>query len=214
MENVKFSYRVFDNCLEIIPEGGIQDNSTYEIRIKQLKATNGKVINDLNIKTTTAMTPCYCSVESIKILLDAFELSVSDILFYIRQASRQADHINGGPPTLVDGKPSYVIEKYVEIKATLDTLTKAYITGSYDSGMEGTLGQLTFKNGSNLDNMKLLMSELKAEVKVWQDAIRGYEFEGRNKMSFGLRANKTLRPTPAGRILNDYTRNVNMGRGI
>lgn len=214
MENVKFSYRVFDNCLEIIPNGGIKDNSTYEIRIKQLKSVDGKTIGNLNIKTTTAMTPCYCSVESIQILLDAFELSVSDILFYIRQASRQADHINGGPPELVNGKVPYVIEKYVEIKATLDTLTKAYITGSYDSGMEGTLGQLTFKNGSNLDNMKLLMGDLKAEVKVWQDAIRGYEFEGRNKMSFGRRADKTVWPTPAYKILNNYTRNVNMGRGI
>ena len=78
--------------------------------------------------------------------------------------------------------------------------------------MEGTLGDLTFKNGDAISNLKKMLDTLKRDLKTWQDAIRGYKFEGRNEMEIGLRSNRTLRATPAHIILRDYTRNVNQGK--
>ena len=212
-KKIDFTYRVFDNCLEIIPKEEILDNSIYDLRIKNIKSLDGKVLEDYSAKITTKLTPCYCLIDAVKILLNDFEIPDSEILFFIRQASKQAEYINGGPPKLDEnGNVPYVIEKYVETKATYDALVKAYISGNNDAGMEGSVGDLTFKNGDTIDNLRKLLTSLKDDIKTWQEAIRGYEFEGRNEMNYALRANFTLRGTPAHVILKDYTRNVNLGK--
>lgn len=213
MKRVNFTYRVFDNCIEIIPESPIEDNSIYDIRFNGIKSMDGKILQNQQFKITTKMTPCYCSIDAVKILCEDFELPDSDILFFIRQASREADYINKGPVQRDrSGNVPFPVEKFVETKATIDALTKAYINGNNEAGMEGTLGQLTFKNGAQLDNLRKLLQNLKRNLARWQDAIRGYDFEGRNDMNFALRANKTRRPTPARTILSDFSRNVNQGR--
>ncbi len=213
MKRVNFTYRVFDNCIEIIPESPIEDNSIYDIRFNGIKSMDGKILQNQQFKIATKMTPCYCSIDAVKILCEDFELPDSDILFFIRQASREADYINKGPVQRDrNGNVPFPVEKFVETKATIDALTKAYINGNNEAGMEGTLGQLTFKNGAQLDNLRKLLQNLKRNLARWQDAIRGYDFEGRNDMSFALRANKTRRPTPARTILSDFSRNVNQGR--
>ena len=212
---VPFEYRIYDNCLEIIPKHAIEDNSVYTIKLNGLTTVDGREIPKESIDITTRMTPCYCSAYAVKILLDDFELPESDILFFIRQASRQAEYINGGKPKQdSDGRVAYEIEKYTETKATLDALTKAYVVGNNNAGMEGTVGDLTFKNGDNIENLRKLMNTLRSELKVWQDAIRGYKFEGKNSPTFALIGAHTRRATPAAKILNDYTRNVNMGRDM
>ena len=78
--------------------------------------------------------------------------------------------------------------------------------------MEGSIGDLTFKNGDSVANLKKLLDTLRRDIKKWQDAIQGYEFAGRAQGKVGLRANRTLRGTPANIILRDFSRNVNLGR--
>ena len=184
----------------------------YEIRVKKLKSSDGKfVANNLKISHTTAMTPCYCSITPIQTLVDVFGIPTSTILFFIRQASRQADYINGGPIDTSKGVP-YVVEKFTEIEATIEALTKAYVISSNDSGLEGTLGKISFKNGTKLSGIKNLLDVLRRQAKQWKEAIRGYEFEGRNRIAFALKSNRTLRATPVNIILDDYTRNGNLGK--
>lgn len=213
-KRIDFEYRVFDNYLEIIPKEPITDNSVYDIKINNLLAKDNKNKSiSTTLKIATKLSPCYCNPYSVKVLLNEFELSDIDILFFIRQASRYAEYINGGPVTLdSNGNPPFEVEKFVEVKATYDALTKAYVIGNNDAGMEGTLGDLTFKNGDAISNLKKMLDTLKKDLKTWQDAIRGYKFEGRNEMKTGLRSNRTLRATPASIILGDYTRNVNQGK--
>lgn len=213
-KRIDFDYRVFDNCLEIIPHEPIEDNSIYEIRINNLKAKNdeNKTIST-TLKIATRLSPCYCNPHAVKIILEEFEISDIDILFFIRQASRQAEYIHGGPIISDrDGRIPFAVEKYVELKATYDALTKAYVIGNNNAGMEGSVGDVTFKNGDSVANLKKLLDTLKRDLKTWQDAIRGYEFEGRNQIRVGLRSNWTLRGTPGHVILRDYERNVNLGK--
>ena len=69
----------------------------------------------------------------------------------------------------------------------------------------------SFKNGDELASIKALIDRLRGEAKKWQEAIRGYVFEGRNVSKYALRGNWSLRATPAHAILDDWTRNGNMG---
>lgn len=216
-KRIDFEYRVYDNCIEIIPKGKIEDNSIYTIKLNGIKSTSRAELERTDVTVTTKMTPCYCSLYAVKMLMEDFQLPDSTLLFFIRQASRQADYIhtrshNGNPVPLVDGKPPFVVEKYVELKATYEALTRAFIDGNNDLGMEGTLGELTFKNGDNIDNIWRKLGELKRDIKVWQEAIRGYELEGRNEPGFAMRASRTMYGTPADSILNSYNRNIAMGK--
>ena len=88
---------------------------------------------------------------------------------------------------------------------------RAYAVGGAESGLEGTLGKITFKNGDELASIKALIDRLRGEANKWQEAIRGYVFEGRNVSKYALRGNRSLRPTPAHAILDDWTRNGNLG---
>ena len=213
-KRLDFDYRVFDNCLEIIPHEPITDNAIYEIRLNGLKskADSNKTIAK-TITVATKLSPCYCNPYAVKVILDEFGLSDIDILFFIRQASKQAEYINRGPIPLDDnGNVPFVVEKYVELKATYDALTKAYVIGNNDAGMEGSVGDVTFKNGDSIANLKKLLDTLRRDIKKWQDAIQGYEFAGRAQSKVALRANRTLRGTPGSIILNDFSRNVNLGK--
>lgn len=217
MEKVDISYRVFDNCLEIIPKNGVQDNSIYKLTLKNIKSKeHHKVLNKKILEITTAMTPSYCSVESIKTLVDVFDISESTLFYMIRQASKEADFIyetTFGKKIPVDENSNvpYPIEKFVEVKASLLALTRAYVTGTSEAGLEGTLGKITFKNGDELKNINKLIDSLKDETAKWQDAIRGYTFDGKNSPTYALRGNYSIRATPLNIILDDYTRNGNMG---
>lgn len=217
MERVNFSYRVFDNCLEIIPDEGIKNNSVYKLTLRDIRSAEGhKVLDKKTFEITTAMTPAYCSVDAIRTLVDVFDVSESTILFQIRQASKEADFIWRSvydKPIVrdADGNYPFPIERFTEVRASQLALTKAYITGTSESGLEGTLGKISFKNGEELGNIRKLIDDLKKEADKWQDAIRGYVFGGRNTPAYALRGNRSWRATPAAAILNNYNRNGNMG---
>ena len=211
MQTVSFTYRIFDNCLEIIPDELIKDNAIYTVRIRNLKSKDGtKELPDAKYEITTKMSPMYCSVDDIKTLVDVFDIPESTILMMIRRAGKEADFINGKPVDTTNGVP-FEVEQFTAVKASLLALLRAYAVGGADSGLEGTLGKISFKNGDKLASIKALIDRLRREAKTWQEAIRGYVFEGRNVSKFALRGNKSLRPTPASAILDDWSRNGNMG---
>lgn len=211
MKTVPFTFRVLGNCLEITPDEPIEDNAIYEIRLRNIKSKDGKKeYPNQKFEITTAMTPMYCSVDEIKMLVDVFNIPESTILMMIRRASKEADFINGKPVDISNGIP-FEVEQFVAVKASLLSLLRAYAVSGSESGLEGTLGKITFKNGDELSSIKALLDRLRDAAKKWQEAIRGYVFEGRNVSKFALRGNRTLRPTPAYAILDDWTRNGNLG---
>lgn len=211
MKTVPFTFRVLGNCLEITPDEPIEDNAIYEVRLRNIKSKDGKKeYPNQKFEITTAMTPMYCSVDEIKMLVDVFDIPESTILMMIRRASKEADFINGKPVDTSNGIP-FEVEQFVAVKASLLSLLRAYAVSGSESGLEGTLGKITFKNGDELSSIKALLDRLRDAAKKWQEAIRGYVFEGRNVSKFALRGNRTLRPTPAYAILDDWTRNGNLG---
>jgi hypothetical protein len=89
----------------------------------------------------------------------------------------------------------------------LDCLLKVFINKAAGAGIKGTLGKISFENtekyASNLDD---LLDFLKAQLKMWLDAIRGYELEGRASPVWAKKAWKTQDPTTFEQLINDIQR--------
>ena len=183
MEYVNFEAKIDGNILKITPEGGIKDNSVYEIRFKSLQSEQkNKTLKNKKIKIISHLTPCYVGIESVRILADVFDATDEEILFYIRDASKYADYIRSHSKT----NPSiesikFELEQFVKTKAILDALLKGYVSKSQVAGLKGVLGNLSFENGDTLGSIQDVIDYFKDELRKWGDAIRGYHLEGRNK---------------------------------
>lgn len=212
MEIIEQTFKVFDNFLEITPSSALVNNSTYEIRIKGLKASNKiKKLDSLTVKVVTELTPSYCSLDGINSLVDVFGIPEGKLLYYIREASRHADYIMGGTAVKSGAVPDFEVEQFVKTKASLDALMKAYIDKASESGSKGTLGDVTFETSDSFAGIKDLIRTLKDELKKWEDAMRGYYNEGRAKPKatrVGLKSdtNTDVLATTVDSILNDFTR--------
>lgn len=185
MEYIDFEAKIDGNFLKITPTDGIKENSVYEIRIKNLQSVQkNKKMKNKKVKVISELTPCYVSIESVRILAEVFEATEEEILFYIRDASKYADYVIAHSKT----KPSvssiqFELEQFVKTKAILDALLKGYVDKSQITGLKGVLGNLSFENESEdtLASIKDVIDYFKAELVKWSDAIRGYHLEGRNK---------------------------------
>lgn len=204
MQLVKFTYRVYDNCLELIPEQPIKDNSIYTIKIKGLRSTDLRKLSSSTYNISTAISPCYCSLRSLKVLVDQFNIKDEDLLYFIRQASMLADHICNKPISKDgNGHYPYVVEKFTEVYATYNALSKGLLMDAHTMG-QGQIGKVQFQTKPDLTAIKSLLQDLKAEVQKWQDALRGYEFEGQVMPKMGIRSNLTIVGRPVADILRTY----------
>lgn len=211
MEKIEQTYKVFDNFIEITPSTALLNNSTYEIRIKGLKSADGsKKLDNLVVKVVTELTPSYCSIDGINSLVDVFGIPEGRLLYYIREASRHADYIMKNA-AVKNGVVPFEVEQFVKTKASLDALVKAYIDKAADSGSKGILGDITFETSDKFEGIKDLIKTLKAELKNWEDAMRGYYNEGRAKpkaTKIGMKStsNSDVPATTVDAILNDFSR--------
>lgn len=211
METVACTYRVVDNILIVEVPDGFKDNSQYEFRVKGLKSEDGTAaIDNFRFSLVTSMTPAYCTVSDMAVFRDTFDIPESMILYYIREASKYADYIRSASSTVgsaVSVEATFPMFQFVRTKVMLDCLLKAFINKAAGAGIKGTLGKISFENtekySSNLDD---LLDFLKAQLKMWQDAIRGYELEGRAAPVWAKKAYKVKEPTTFAQLINDITR--------
>jgi hypothetical protein len=197
MERVEYTLKVFDNFIEITPKDGVKDNSVYEIRIKKVKALNqNKQIEDLRIKTTTRLTPSYCSLEAVHSLVDSYDIPDEKTLYYIREASLFAEYVT--KESYKDDNVPFEVFQYVKHKAAYDSLMKFYIERAAEGGTKGTLGEISFENNSSFPAIKDLLDVLKAEVDKWTEHMRGNGFEGRVAPSSAVRGARTTPGSPFG----------------
>lgn len=212
-EIIKCSYRIYDNFIEITPESKFVDNSTYEIKIKNVKSlSKAKKLDVLNLKFVSKLTPAYCTVDGIETLIEVFDIPEARLLYYIREASRYADYINKKSAGTEDSV-SFQVEQFVKIKATLDALLRAYIDIASSGSSKGTLGDVSYEQDGRAEGIKDLIKKLKEELKQWEYAVRGYFNEGRAKplttiKGFKQSTNSQITPTTAQMILNDFTRTM------
>lgn len=182
MEKVKYTIKVFDNFLEIIPCDGVKDNSIYEIKLKNLKQENGS--NTLESETVTfctKMTPAYTSLEAVKSLVENCNVPDETILYHIREASKYADYIKrcknayGRPVLQLDPEMDHFQkEQFTKYKAAYECMLRFYMDKAAENGLKGTLGDITFDTTTKLPDISKLLATLKKEVEDWELALQGH----------------------------------------
>lgn len=213
-ENIECSYEIIDsNTLSIIPSTEVKDNSVYKIKISGLKSSDGKkILPDTTIEVLTAVSPMYCTLNSLKALIDKFNISEKNLLMYIRDASNYADFIGSSTTSSTNSSSiDFAKEQFTRTKATLDCLLRGIIDKSYEDGSKYTLDVATFEESSNLEILEKLIDDLKKDLVKWQDAVRGYYNEGRvapvvTRIGIKSNTNSDVSHTTVDTILNDFTR--------
>lgn len=195
-EKIDFEIKYFNNYIEIYPNGEIEDNSIYEIKITNLKSL--KTLENVEIEDivfTTAMTPLFCEIIDVESLLDIIEIPEKMILYNIREASKYAEYIyqyhnkNRNSYLDYDNIP-FIIKNFTRYKAAKDCLLKIYMSLATSKLVEGTLGEVKFKGKETVPDLKKILDYLDLELKKWEDAIKGYEFEGRAMMKTAIKGYK------------------------
>lgn len=198
MEKVDFTIKVYDNYLEIIPIDGVLDNSLYEIHFKDLHEENGhKVLDKLDVKICTAMTPCYSSISAIRNLLGDIEIPDETILFHIREASKYADYILDSMEAYnyiqIKEKDlkKYQAEQLVKYKAAHECCLRFYMDKAAENGIKGTLGDITFDSGISMPDISDLLNNLKDEIEKWTLALQSQNTTIRAKTQTGVKSSNT-----------------------
>lgn len=210
-ENVSYDTDMIDsNILSIVPSE-IKDNSIYRIKISGIKTKdNKKIFPETTFNILTAVSPMYCTLKSLKALINKFNISDKDLLIYIKDASNYADFIGGSVVSSSDDV-DFAKEQFTKTKVTLDCLLRGIVDKSYENGSKYTLDVATYEESSNLDALQKLIDDLKDELIKWQDAIRGYYNEGRaapvvTRIGIKSNTNSDVSHTTVDTILNDFTR--------
>lgn len=196
MEIVKAKTKILDNILIVTLDGEeIANNYQYGIRLKGFRGQDGSVLDNYSYKVVTEMSPAYCSVSDVAVLVDVFDIPESTILYYIREASKNVDYIlSAGSNGTTSGSTTEItfpMKEFVKTKTMLDCLIKAYVNKAAGSGIKGTLGVISFENTEKYaTSIADLIKDLRAQLKGWEEALKGYELEGRAAPVYAVKAKK------------------------
>lgn len=211
---------ILDNMLIITPDEAIENNYQYEIRLKDFHSADGKsVLDNYTYKVVTKLTPAYCKVSDVAVLVDTFGVKESVVLYYIREASKYCDYImevsgSSSAAATDENGVSFPMREFVKTKCMIDCLLKAYVAKAAGSGIKGTLGEISFENTEKYaTSINDLLDDLYARLKKWEDALRGYELEGRAAPVFATKAKEASSSDTAvfTDIVNDSSRTLPVG---
>ena len=202
----------------VTPDVTIADNSIYEVIISGVKSADGtKTLPSFTAKIMTPLSPMYCTVDSIKALVDSFGIPEQNLRIYIRDASNYADYIMSSSGTVSASekkKRQFALEQFVRTKVTLDCMQRSCMDRvSSGAGSTFKLDAVEITESMNSTVWKSMMADLRKDLQKWQDAIRGYFNEGRAKPKatrVGIKAseNNDVSHTTVDKILNDFTRTM------
>lgn len=200
--------------ITVTPSVTLKNNSIYSITISGLVDMNGDDVPTFTSEYRTPYSPLYCTLDSLKLVVDTFGIPDENMLSYIRQASKEADFIAGGTAVKSGSSIPFEVEQFVRTKATYDCLSRGFMERAYSgAGAEYTLDVATFKDSLNSGAFKDLLDRLGKELRKWQDAIRGYYNEGRVKPKatrIGIKSsqNSDVKWTTFDSIIQDATRSM------
>lgn len=211
MDIVDFTVKAYGNFLEIIPKDGFLDDSTYEIRLKNVYSEDGEELNE-TIKICTKLTPLFVDIQSVKSIIDGINIPDDVILYHIREASRFAEYIKGYP--IDENNVPFEVTQFVKYKAAHESLLRHMVDLSSSTGISGKVGEVSFSEKETTRDISKLLQYIKAEFTKWIDDIKGYKMEGRAQIQSAVKSSRysgsyQTAPTPAHESINlTYKRGV------
>lgn len=201
---------VVDCLIDITLKEKIKDNSTYTIKLMNIKNIFKETYSE-TIKFNSAMKPFYCDVEAVKALIGDDNISDSVIMYHIREASKYADYVIASAKKvyeITDDNVPFVIEQFVKYYAAHECLLRHSIDLASSVGLKGVVGNVQFEDKETNRDITKLLDHFCKEIDKWKDAIKGYDNEGRAKMKSTIRGkNSNPQIQPIGLpTMNSYGR--------
>lgn len=176
MERVKCDIQTLDDFIEIKPEGGIKDNSVYEIKLRYLKAANSNAeLHDQTLVVYTKLTPFYCTVEAVRSIVPFEHIPDSKILYQIRDTSKFVEYVT--QKTYDQYNVPYNVFNYVKYKTAYDVLLSYYLYVT-TAPTKGTMGDVSYESTFKVSDISDLLDSLKDDIKTAYDSLFGYTYTG------------------------------------
>jgi hypothetical protein len=187
-------------------------NSDYTFTISGVRNKNGELLEKKNFTIRTEYKPMYCTLTSLKMITDAYEIPDDNMRSYIRDASKYADYIISQTKSKIK-TDSFAVENFVKTKATYDCLMRMIMSTGFDKDNRYKLDVIEYEHEKDLDALRGLLDDLVKQIKVWEDAVRGYWPEGRAKPKvtrIGIKSssNTDVAWTTTESLLQDIARSV------
>lgn len=187
-------------------------NSDYTFTISGVRNKNGELLEKKNFTIRTEYKPMYCTLTSLKMITDAYEIPDDNMRSYIRDASKYADYIISQTKSKIK-TDSFAVENFVKTKATYDCLMRMIMSTGFDKDNRYKLDVIEYEHEKDLDTLRGLLDDLAKQIKVWEDAVRGYWPEGRAKPKvtrIGIKSssNTDVAWTTTESLLQDIARSV------
>lgn len=187
-------------------------NSDYTFTISGVRNKNGELLEKKNFTIRTEYKPMYCTLTSLKMITDAYEIPDDNMRSYIRDASKYADYIISQTKSKIK-TDSFAVENFVKTKATYDCLMRMIMSTGFDKDNRYKLDVIEYEYEKDLDALRGLLDDLAKQIKVWEDAVRGYWPEGRAKPKvtrIGIKSssNTDVAWTTTESLLQDIARSV------
>ena len=187
-------------------------NSDYTFTISGVRNKNGELLEKKNFTIRTEYKPMYCTLTSLKMITDAYEIPDDNMRSYIRDASKYADYIISQTKSKIK-TDSFAVENFVKTKATYDCLMHMIMSTGFDKDNRYKLDVIEYEHEKDLDALRGLLDDLAKQIKVWEDAVRGYWPEGRAKPKvtrIGIKSssNTDVAWTTTESLLQDIARSV------
>lgn len=187
-------------------------NSDYTFTVSGLKDKDGNTLETKTFTIRTEYKPMYCTLTSLKMITDAYEIPDNNMRSYIRDASKYADYIISQTKSKIK-TDSFAVENFVKLKATYDCLMRMIMSTGFDKDNRYKLDVIEYEHEKDLGTLKDLLDDLNKQLKIWEDAVRGYWPEGRAKPKvtrIGLKSssNTDVQWTTTESLLQEIARSV------
>lgn len=187
-------------------------NSDYTFTVSGLRDKDGNALESKTFTIRTEYKPMYCTLTSLKMITDAYEIPYNNMRSYIRDASKYADYIISQTKSKIK-TDSFAVENFVRLKATYDCLMRIIMSTGFDKDNRYKLDVIEYEHEKDLVTLKNLLDDLNKQLKTWEDAVRGYWPEGRAKPKvtrIGLKSssNTDVQWTTTESLLQEIARSV------
>ena len=141
-------------------------NSDYTFTISGVRNKNGELLEKKNFTIRTEYKPMYCTLTSLKMITDAYEIPDDNMRSYIRDASKYADYIISQTKSKIK-TDSFAVENFVKTKATYDCLMRMIMSTGFDKDNRYKLDVIEYEHEKDLDALRGLLDDLAKQIKVW-----------------------------------------------
>ena len=176
-------------------DGPFEDNCRYEVSLFGVEAAGYEGDDPFVFVKTTTLTPMYASMDDVMSLMGGWSLPVNRILYYVHEASLYADYLRTSAAVVKSTVLTltvipFEVTQFVRYRAAKEALLSLFMDKAAETGEKGQVGEVSYAVEGDLPSLKDLMGMLDLELKTWEEAVRGYGPEGRNKPISAIRGQR------------------------